>query len=109
MSNVVKIRKGNRILNVDESRLQSFLQQGYDQINEEGKVVKRATGGRNVSLAEFNAVVEELEAVKAQLVEGGNDNDEEKEALLKENKSLKAKVTKLEKELEAKQPDPNAK
>lgn len=103
MGNVVKVRKGNRILDIDEGRLSAHLQQGYDQIDSEGKVVKRATGGRSVSLAEHNVVVDELEKLKSV------DLAKENEDLTKENKALKAKVTKLEKELEAKQPDPNAK
>lgn len=74
------MRKGNRVIHVNEGRVNSFLAQGYDQINEKGEIVKRATGGRTVNIAEYNAVVEELEALK------------------KENATLKAKITKLEKE-----------
>ena len=75
----VKMRKGNKVIHVDEGRVNSFLAQGYDQINERGEIVKRATGGRTVNIAEYNAVVEELEALK------------------KENAVLKAKIVKLEK------------
>ncbi|EZP77622.1 hypothetical protein H839_08314 [Parageobacillus genomosp. 1] len=64
---VVKVRKQNRILDVPASRLEAFLQQGYDQIDEKGKVIRRATGGRTVPLAEYNKVVEELEKAKAEL------------------------------------------
>ncbi|MBB6446464.1 hypothetical protein [Bacillus benzoevorans] len=79
MSNVVKIRKGNRILNVDESRLQSFLQQGYDQISNDGEVIKHATGGRSIPVAEYNKAIEEIEELKT------------------ENKKLKAENAKLKK------------
>ena len=75
----VKMRKGNRVIHVEEGRVNSFLAQGYDQVNEKGEIVKRATGGRTVNIAEYNMVVEELEALK------------------KENATLKAKITKLEK------------
>ncbi|WJQ02863.1 hypothetical protein QT236_12545 [Geobacillus stearothermophilus] len=64
---VVKVRKQNRILDIPESRLEAFLQQGYDQIDEKGNVVRRATGGRTISVAEYNKVVEELEKAKAEL------------------------------------------
>jgi hypothetical protein len=64
---VVKVRKQNRILDVPASRLEAFLQQGYDQIDEKGKVIRRATGGRTISVAEYNKVVEELEMTKAEL------------------------------------------
>jgi hypothetical protein len=64
---VVKVRKQNRILDIPESRLEAFLQQGYDQIDEKGNVIRRATGGRKISIAEYNKVVEELEKAKAEL------------------------------------------
>jgi len=73
------MRKGNRVIHVAEGRVNAFLAQGYDQVNEKGEIVKRATGGRTVNIAEYNAVVEELEALK------------------KENATLKAKIAKLEK------------
>lgn len=75
----VKMRKGNRVIHVAEGRVNAFLAQGYDQVNEKGEIVKRATGGRTVNIAEYNMVVEELEALK------------------KENATLKAKIAKLEK------------
>jgi hypothetical protein len=64
---VVKVRKQNRILDIPASRLDAFLQQGYDQIDEKGNVIRRATGGRTISVAEYNKVVEELEKAKAEL------------------------------------------
>lgn len=73
------MRKGNRVIHVAEGRVNSFLAQGYDQVNEKGEIVKRATGGRTVNIAEYNVVVEELEVLK------------------KENAALKAKIAKLEK------------
>lgn len=73
------MRKGNRVIHVAEGRVNAFLAQGYDQVNERGEIIKRATGGRTVNIAEYNKVVEELEALK------------------KENATLKAKIAKLEK------------
>ncbi|WP_342538451.1 hypothetical protein MKY15_20620 [Sporosarcina sp. FSL K6-1540] len=69
MSNAVKIRKKNRVLHVETDRLVGFLNQGYDQIDEDGNVVKRATGGRTVSLPEYNKVIDENEALKAKVKE----------------------------------------
>lgn len=69
MSRSVKIRKKNRILHVEAGRLVGFLSQGYDQIDEEGNVVKRATGGRTVSLPEYNKVIDENEALIAKVKE----------------------------------------
>ncbi|PFA22343.1 hypothetical protein CN384_25805 [Bacillus thuringiensis] len=84
MSNVVKVKRLNKTLNIDEGRLDSYLLDGYDQIDEEGNIITRATGGRNVSLAEYNKVLDE--------------NDQLKE----ENKKLKSEVAKLKKEAAAK-------
>ncbi|HDR8155545.1 TPA: hypothetical protein QC057_004574 [Bacillus cereus] len=84
MSNVVKVKRLNKTLNIDKDRLASYLLDGYDQIDEEGNIVTRATGGRNVSLAEYNKVLDE------------------KDDLEKENKKLKSEVAKLKKEAAAK-------
>lgn len=61
---MAKVKKDNRILTVDNDRLQSFLAQGYDQIGEGGKVIKRATGGRNVTIQQYNKLAEQLEELK---------------------------------------------
>ncbi|MDM5370058.1 hypothetical protein QUF96_00275 [Bacillus bombysepticus] len=84
MSNVVKVKRLNKTLNIDKGRLASYLLDGYDQINEEGNIITRATGGRNVSLAEYNKVLDE------------------KDEFEKENKKLKSEVAKLKKEAVAK-------
>lgn len=84
MSNVVKVKRLNKTLNIDKGRLASYLLDGYDQIDEEGNVITRATGGRNVSLAEYNKVLDE------------------KDEFEKENKKLKSEVAKLKKEAVAK-------
>ncbi|HFR4157312.1 MULTISPECIES: hypothetical protein [Bacillus cereus group] len=84
MSNVVKVKRLNKTLNIDKGRLASYLLDGYDQIDEEGNIITRATGGRNVSLAEYNKVLDE------------------KDEFEKENKKLKSEVAKLKKEAIAK-------
>ena len=84
MSNLVKVKRLNKTLNIDEGRLDSYLLDGYDQIDEEGNVITRATGGRNVSLVEYNKALDE------------------KDELEKENKKLKSEVAKLKKEAAAK-------
>lgn len=91
---IVKIRKQNRIIDIPSSRLNAFLQQGYDQIDEKGRIIKRATGGRPVSISEYNKVLTELEQIKNQ------DAQKELEELKKEIKNLKTENTKLKKSLE---------
>ena len=81
--NKVRVKKDNKVLYVPEERLSYYLREGYDQINDRGEVVKRATSGRMVPIAEYNRVVEELEKAKAlikQLQEGKSDVAEEVEA-----------------------------
>ncbi|MED1403867.1 hypothetical protein P4U07_13695 [Bacillus mycoides] len=86
MSNVVKVKRLNKTLNIDEGRLDSYLLDGYDQIDEAGNIITRATGGRNVSLAEFNGVLAEKDELVA-----------ENEKLKSENSKLKAENSKLKK------------
>lgn len=89
MAKGVKLRKSNRVITVAEEQADSYLNRGYDQIDEKGKVTKRSTGGRNVSVQEHNKVLDELEKLKEQKGEGGvaqADYDE----LVKENEALEA-------------------
>ncbi len=86
MSNVVKVKRLNKTLNIDEGRLDSYLLDGYDQIDEAGNIITRATGGRNVSLAEFNGVLAEKDALVV-----------ENDKLKSENSKLKAENSKLKK------------
>lgn len=86
MSNVVKVKRLNKTLNIDEGRLDSYLLDGYDQIDEDGTIITRATGGRNVSLAEYNGVLVEKDALVV-----------ENDKLKAENSKLKAENSKLKK------------
>ncbi|MGY3717061.1 hypothetical protein ACWE42_16230 [Sutcliffiella cohnii] len=89
----VTVMKNNKVLNIEDTRLESYLLQGYDQIDKDGNVVKKATGGRTVSLQEHNKLSEELNELK----QSHADSLEEVEELKKENATLKGKITKLEK------------
>lgn len=40
---MAKVRKGNRELTIDEHKVDSFISQGYDQIDEDGNVIKKVT------------------------------------------------------------------
>lgn len=76
MSNAVKVRKGNKVKYVDAGRLKAFLNQGFEQIDENGEVVKRPTGGSSVPIAKYNQLLDENEKLKAEI-----------KKLKKENKS----------------------
>lgn len=95
MSDTVKVRKRNKVLNIPAGRLTSYLNQGYDQISEDGEIIEKATGGGTVSVAEYNKVVSELEELKQS---GTEELKQEINVLKKENASLKGQITKLKKE-----------
>ncbi|GGE47678.1 hypothetical protein GCM10011391_28070 [Pullulanibacillus camelliae] len=99
MSDTVKIRKKNRILRIEKDRLPGFLKQGYDQIDESGKIIKRATGGRMISVAEYNEVIEELEKIKKS-PNSTKEFEKEIEDLKSEIKKLKTENTRLKKALD---------
>lgn len=74
-----KVQKLNKVYTVSEAAVPRYLKDGFDQIDDEGNVVKRATGGRTVSLAEYNKALEDIEKLQA------------------ENKKLKTENVKLKK------------
>lgn len=48
---MIKVRKANKILRIDESEKTKYMDLGYDVINEKGKVLEHNT--RSVSMAEL--------------------------------------------------------
>ena len=97
MSNTVRIQRKNRIIHVASSRLESYLKQGYDQIDDAGNIIKKATGGKTIPLAEYNKVLEELEKLNELKETDVGEVKKENETLKKENATLKGKITRLEK------------
>ena len=61
---MAKIKKANRVITIDDSRVDSYLSRGYDQINEDGEVIKEATNGKTVTIAEYNKLKSKLKKVK---------------------------------------------
>lgn len=80
---MAKLKKRNRILTVDNDRAQSYLNRGYDQIDENGKIIKAATGGKTISVAEFNNLKEKYEELKESTGGEGNEKIAELEADVK--------------------------
>lgn len=67
-----KVKKGNRVLTVNETEKAFYLSEGYDVVelvDGDYDVIEKATGGRTYSVAEYNAVVKERDELKAQLAE----------------------------------------
>lgn len=75
-----KVKRLNKILDVSEASLPSYLKDGFDQINEEGEVIQRATGGRTVSLAEYNQALDRIKELEAELSKGTKPKRGKKEA-----------------------------
>lgn len=64
---MARLKKSNRVVDVKDEFADSYLKRGYDQIDDKGNVVKHATGGRTVSLPEYNKVVDENARLKRQI------------------------------------------
>jgi IMP dehydrogenase/GMP reductase len=109
MANTVNLRKGNRVITVAEDLADGYLVRGYDQIDKNGKVVKEATGGKTVSVAEHNKLkaqlreaeknqdageaqirIEELEDELKKMTEKAKEFADKGKALKEENDRLKA-------------------
>ena len=69
MSNTVKVKRLNKVVNIEKDFLATYLNDGYDQINDEGKIIKRATGGRNISVAEHNKALDKIDELEAELAD----------------------------------------
>jgi SMC interacting uncharacterized protein involved in chromosome segregation len=86
---MAKMKKDNKVLDVRDEFINYYLQDGYDLVDQEtGETVQKATGGRMVSLAEHNAVLEELEALKA--AQDNNKITELQQIIKDKNEEIKA-------------------
>lgn len=63
---MINVLKGNRILKVKEDALVEYLEKGYSQIDEKGKVIKK---GKVSTKEEINKEIERLEAENKKLRE----------------------------------------
>lgn len=86
MSKVI-MKKANRQIKVDAELKSLYLQRGYDEIDEKGKVI---TDGSKKRLADYKKRAEKLEAENQKLAE-------ELEALKAENQKLAEAAAKSQK------------
>lgn len=63
---MAKVKKLNRVLTVSDEAVESYLKRGYDQVDDKGKIIKHATGGRMIPIVEYNKLLEEVEKLKAE-------------------------------------------
>jgi uncharacterized phage infection (PIP) family protein YhgE len=96
----VQVKKANRVISIPQDQVKGYLQRGYDQI-EDGKVVKHATGGKNISAAQYQKALDRIEELEAKGPEEGVSqaefdklNDAYQE-LAQENDELKDKAKKF--------------
>src|SRR5690625_4482013 len=85
------VRKKNRVLTVNDNAVETYLNRGYDEINKDGKVIRQATGGKTISLSEYNKVVEENERLRDE-IEALKNNDDPSDLT---NDEIKAKLDEL--------------
>lgn len=81
---MAKVRKANRVLTVIDEAVENYLKRGYDQIDENGKVIKPATGGKTISIVKYNKVLATNKELEQTI-----------EKLEEENKGLKEELKKL--------------
>ena len=61
----IKVKRANKILRIDESSKKTYLDLGYDVIDEKGKIIEHNT--KTVTIAEYQAAVSENNALKAEI------------------------------------------
>lgn len=61
---MLRIKRRNRELLIDDRDKATYLNDGYDVIDDKGRIVEPATGGKTISYAEHLA---EINALKAQI------------------------------------------
>ncbi len=88
----MKAIKENKVYTITESEQNFYKQQGYDIVNDEGKVIERGAG-KSISYEEYIKLKDELDPLK-------DENQvlkEENEKLKEENKKLKSENKELKK------------
>ena len=65
MAAEIKVRRANKILRIDESNKKTYLDLGYDVIDAKGNVIEH--NKKNVTMAEYEKLVAENKALKAEL------------------------------------------
>ncbi len=95
---LVKLQKDNRQVTVEERDAHGYLMRGYNQVDDNGNVVKYALAGGTISLQQHNKVLAELDALKKQ---SGSSEDAAKLKLVEaELKEVKAELKAMEEDNE---------
>lgn len=78
---MIRISRGNVVLDVDETFLQGYLNQGYNVVDEKGNIIQRGTPN-------------DVHSLKLALTEANKQIDK----LVAENEALKDKINTLQKQ-----------
>jgi len=73
----MKAVKRNKQYTIDETQKKHYVESGYDIYDDKGKLIENGRG-KTVSYEEHMKVVEELEALKAEISENGKTKQEKK-------------------------------
>lgn len=90
-----KLKKLNRVIDVEKEHVESYRKRGYDVIDEDGNVTKSATDGKNITAATYNKAVEKNGEYELRITELEKENNELKD----EVKVLETENEKLDKDL----------
>lgn len=66
---IIRVKKANKIYETNERGLKHYLKDGYDQIDEKGKIIKRATGGKEVNVAIYNKALDQIDELKKEVAD----------------------------------------
>lgn len=61
----IKVKRANKILRIDDSSKKTYLDLGYDVIDERGNIIEHNT--KTVTIAEYQALLAENKALKAEI------------------------------------------
>lgn len=96
MAETKRLRHANRVIEIPNSQVDSYRARGYEVIDEDGKVLKKATAGTSVSQADYNRLEEENLNLKSQLARTNDIDTDQYDLLEKQNKEYEARITELE-------------
>lgn len=91
---MAKVKKGNRELTIDEHKVDSFISQGYDVLNDDGAVIKK---GKPVTLGDYKEECNSLKVENKRLSTELETATADLNTAQAENEELKLKIAELEK------------
>lgn len=82
---MIRVKRANRVLRIDETELEYYLKNGYVQINDQGEAVNLTRDGYTVE--EYEALREENKTLEARIAELTRKAESEKAASKQKSKT----------------------